>query len=105
MSHRLYSDLAAWWPLFAPVGYYEEQAGYVAARLEEACPAKPRRVLELGSGGGSMAFHLRQHAGRSRVEPDDGMLSGSRRLYRGANHVTGHRRSVPLNGIFDAASI
>jgi len=105
MSHRLYSDLAAWWPLFAPVGYYEEQAGYVAARLDEVCPAKPRRVLELGSGGGSMALHLRQHADLTLVEPEDAMLNVCRRLNPGANHVKGDMRSVRLNRIFDAVII
>jgi SAM-dependent methyltransferase len=104
MTHRLYSDLAAWWPLFAPAGYYEEQARYVAATLEEMCPAKPR-VLELGSGGGSMAFHLRQHADLTLVEPQDAMLDVCRRLNPGADHVKGDMRSVRLNRLFDAVII
>jgi SAM-dependent methyltransferase len=105
MNHRLYSDLAAWWPLFAPAGYYEEQAGYIVARLEEVCPAKPWRVLELGSGGGSMAFHLRQHADLTLVEPQDAMLEVCRRLNPGADHVKGDMRSVRLDRLFDAVII
>jgi SAM-dependent methyltransferase len=105
MNHRLYSDLAAWWPLFAPAGYYEEQAGYVAARLAEVYPAKARRVLELGSGGGSMASHLRQHADLTLVEPEDAMLDVCRRLNPGAKHVRGDMRSVRLNCLFDAVII
>jgi SAM-dependent methyltransferase len=105
MNHRLYSDLAAWWPLFASAGYYEEQAGYVAARLAEAYPAKPRRVLELGSGGGSMAAHLGQHADLTLVEPEDAMLDVCRRLNPGATHVQGDMRSVRLDCLFDAVII
>jgi SAM-dependent methyltransferase len=105
MTHRLYSDFAAWWPLFAPAGYYEEQAGYIAARLEEVCPAKPRRVLELGAGGGSMAFHLRRHADLTLVEPEGAMLDVCRRLNPDAEHVMGDMRSVRLNRLFDAVII
>jgi SAM-dependent methyltransferase len=105
MNHRLYSDLAAWWPLFAPAGYYEEQAGYVMARLDEVCPAKPRHVLELGAGGGSMAFHLRGHADLTLVEPEDAMLDVCRRRNPGAEHVKGDMRSVRLDRLFDAVII
>jgi SAM-dependent methyltransferase len=105
MTHPLYSDLAAWWPLFAPAGYYEEQARYVAATLEEVCPAKRRSVLELGSGGGSMAFYLRHHAELTLVEPEGAMLDVCRRLNPGADHVKGDMRSVRLNRLFDAVII
>ena len=105
MSHRLYSDLAAWWPLFAPAGYYEEQAGYILALLDEVYPAKPRSILELGSGGGSMAFHLRDQADLTLVEPEDAMLNVCRRLNPGAEHVKGDMRSVRLNRLFDAVII
>jgi hypothetical protein len=105
MSHRLYSDLAAWWPLFAPASYYEEQAGYIAARREELCPAKPRRVVELGSGRGSMAFHLRKRADLTLVEPQDAMLDVCRRLNPGADHVKGDMRSTRLNRLSHAVII
>jgi SAM-dependent methyltransferase len=105
MSHRLYTDLAAWWPLFAPPGYYEEQAGYVAAMLDPTFPGKPRRILELGSGGGSMAFHLRDHADLTLVEPSDAMLDVCRRLNPGAEHVKGDMRTVRLDHLFDAVVI
>jgi SAM-dependent methyltransferase len=105
MRHRLYSDIAAWWPLFAPAGYYEEQARRIVAMLDAVRPAKPRHVLELGSGGGSMAFHLREHADLTLVDPEDAMLDVCRRLNPCAEHVKGDMRSVRLDRRFDAVII
>jgi SAM-dependent methyltransferase len=105
MNHRLYSDIAAWWPLFAPAGYYEEQAGYIVALLDEMCAAQPRSILELGSGGGSMAFHLRGQADLTLVEPEDAMLDVSRRLNPGAEHVKDDMRAVRLDRLFDVVVI
>src|SRR4051812_40409242 len=105
MSHRLYSDLAAWWPLFPPAGYYEGEAEYVMATLDAACAAKPPHVLELGSGGGSMAAQLHEYAALTLVEPQDAMLEQSRRRVSTAEHVKGDMRSVRLNRLFDAVII
>src|SRR5216684_2774792 len=57
-KYRLYGDLAAWWPLISPPEDYAEEAGYFAQLLRSA-PLPVRDVLELGSGGGSNAHHLR----------------------------------------------
>ena len=49
--YRLYSDLAAWWPLISPPEEYTEEAAFAARLLGQA--ARPvEEVLELGSGGG-----------------------------------------------------
>ena len=45
---KLYSELAAWWPLMSTPADYEEEAGFYTEILREACD--PRTVLELGSG-------------------------------------------------------
>jgi hypothetical protein len=104
MRHRLYSDIASWWPLFAPAGYYEEQAGYIVAMLDQACPTKPRSILQLGSVGGSMAFHLRKQGNLTLVEPEDAMRV-CRRLNPGAEHLKGDMRSVRLDRLFDVVII
>lgn len=58
-STRLYSDLADWWPLRSAPEDYAEEAGFYRRILEDA--AHPQTVLELGSGGGNNASHLKQH--------------------------------------------
>jgi hypothetical protein len=105
MPSRLYTDLAEWWPLFPPPGYYEQEAASVRAILAAACLGPPRRILELGSGGGSMASHLRAHAELSLVEPADAMLALSRRLNPGVTHHKGDMRSVRLGCSFEAVII
>lgn len=52
---RLYSDLARWWPLFSAPAEYEEEAAFYAKLLCDGGARPPRRLLELGSGGGNNA--------------------------------------------------
>lgn len=57
---RLYSDLASWFHLVtAPYEYWEE-AQYYSARIAEAASGSVSTVLEMGSGGGNNAFHVKQ---------------------------------------------
>ena len=66
MSHalpRLYVDLAPWYHLLTdPSEYVEEAAAYREALLS-ASEARPRTLLELGSGGGNNVFHLKREFG------------------------------------------
>ncbi|HYZ87633.1 MAG TPA: hypothetical protein VE621_24670, partial [Bryobacteraceae bacterium] len=59
-SHlRMYDELASWWPLISPPHHYVEEAEDLLPWLigpHHAAPA--RTLLELGAGGGSLAFHL-----------------------------------------------
>src|SRR4030095_14043625 len=56
---RLYSDLAHWWPVFSPPIHYVEEAADLLPTLLAAPDAPPETMLELGSGGGSLAFHFK----------------------------------------------
>jgi len=105
MAHRLYTDLAAWWPLFQLPGYYEGEALSVMRALDSECAKPPRNILELGSGGGSMAFHLRDYSRLTLVEPATSMLAISRCQNPAAEHVQGDMRSLRLGRIFDAVII
>ncbi len=51
---RLYSDLAEWWPLMSAPEDYEEEAAFYSDTLIRGCTQRPRTMLELGSGGGTM---------------------------------------------------
>ncbi len=57
-SNVFYGDLAPWWPLISAPDEYVEEAAFAAELLAAAEPPT-RTVLELGSGGGSNAFHLK----------------------------------------------
>lgn len=97
---RLYSELASWWPLFSAPGDYEEAAGFYREALLEA--GRPRTVLELGSGGGNNASHLKRHFDLTLVDRSPAMLDVSRRLNPECAHVEGDMRSVRLDRQFDA---
>jgi hypothetical protein len=56
---KLYNDLAAWWPLMSSPDDYEEEAAFYARAMADAGERPPRTVLELGSGGGNNASHLK----------------------------------------------
>jgi hypothetical protein len=58
---RAYTELAEWWPLFSPPSHYVEEAQDLLPTLRAAPDARPATALELGAGGGSLAFHLKQH--------------------------------------------
>ena len=97
---RLYSELAEWWPLLSAPGDYDEEAGYFRELLVEAC--NPRTVLELGSGGGNNASHLKRHFDLTLVDRSPQMLAVSRALNPECEHVAGDMRSIRLGRQFDA---
>jgi SAM-dependent methyltransferase len=102
---RLYDELAAWWPLLSPAHEYEEEAAFYAATLIGACARPPRTVLELGSGGGCNASHLKHHFDLVLVEPARGMREASRALNPECEHVEGDMRHVRLGRQFDAVFV
>ena len=102
---RLYTDLAAWWPLFSPPEPHAEEADWIHARLGEALGRAPSSILELGSGGGNTASHLGRRTTMTLVDPSPAMLAVSRRLNPSATHVEGDMRTVRLDMRFDAVMI
>ena len=99
--HRFYSDLAEWWPLISPPEEYEEEAAFAAAMLRMADPPT-RTVLELGSGGGSNAFHLKREFEMTLVDLSPDMLAVSRQLNPECEHLLGDMRTLRLGRNFDA---
>jgi SAM-dependent methyltransferase len=101
----LYTDLADWWPLLSAPADYAEEAEFFRAALVDACIRPARTVLELGSGGGNNASHLKAHFEMSLVEPAPGMLAVSRALNPECEHVAGDMRTVRLGRTFDAVFV
>lgn len=102
--HRLYGDLAPWWPLISPVAEYADEAAFAASLLRLA-DGPVREVLELGSGGGNNAFHLCSEFDLTLVDLSDAMLDVSRRLNPTCRHVPGDMRTVRLDQTFDAVFV
>ena len=57
---RLYSDHASWFHLLTSPADYAGEAARYRSLIDAACPGA-RTLLELGSGGGNNASHLREH--------------------------------------------
>jgi len=98
---RLYSDLADWYPLLTPVGDYAEEAAFYRRLFETHCRRPPRALLDLGSGGGHNAAHLKAFLTCTLVDLAPAMLAVSRRLNPECEHVQGDMRSIRLGRAFD----
>jgi SAM-dependent methyltransferase len=103
-EHRFYAGLAAWWPLISPPEEYAEEAAFAATVLGSAS-IPVREVLELGSGGGHNALHLRDQFAMTLVDLSEEMLVVSRRLNPGCDHHRGDMRTVRLDRAFDAVFV
>ncbi len=103
MEPKLYSELAEWWPLMSTPADYEEEAGFYTEIFREACD--PRTVLELGSGGGNNASHMKAHFELTLVDRSTGMLAVSRELNPECEHVQGDMCDVRLGRQFDAVFV
>ena len=102
--HRLYGDLASWWPLISPPEEYAEEAAFAASLLRTANPPT-RTVLELGSGGGNNAFHLKREFEMTLVDLSEEMLAVSRQLNPECEHLRGDMRTLRLGRSFDAVFV
>ena len=100
-EHRFYTDLAAWWPLISPPGDYVEEAADLLPALLGAPDAPPRTLLELGCGGGSLAFHLKAHVQLTLTDLSPQMLDVSRAVNPQCEHLAGDMRTLDLGRHFD----
>ena len=99
-----YDELADWWPLFSPPSEYPEEAADLLARLGPAARGTPT-LLELGSGGGSLASHLAPHFRMTLTDLSPGMLAVNRAVNPGAEHVAGDMRTLRLDRAFDVVLV
>ncbi len=98
---RLYSQLAEWYPMLTPVGDYAEAAAFYRRLFEAHCRRPPRALLDLGSGSGHNAAHLKATLACTLVDLAPAMLGLSRQLNPECEHVLGDMRSIRLGRVFD----
>lgn len=103
-THRFYGELAVWWPLISPPEEYEEEAAFAATVLRSAS-IPVSEVLELGSGGGHNAVHLKSDFALTLTDLSEEMLEVSRQLNPECDHHCGDMRTVRLGRSFDAVFV
>src|SRR6185503_3518595 len=99
---RLYSEFASWFHLLTAPSCYVEEAEFARKAIVAASSAPIRTVLELGSGGGNNAFHLKAHFEMTLTDLSLPMLERSRTLNPECEHIQGDMRSLRLGRQFDA---
>jgi len=102
---KLYRELADWYPLLTPVADYAEEAAFYRRLFEEHCRRPPRTLLDLGSGGGHNAAHLKATLSCTLLDLAPAMLDLSRRLNPECEHVEGDMRVVRLGRLFDCVLV
>jgi hypothetical protein len=102
---KMYEELAGWWPLLStPDDDVEEAAFFREAFVRSGAPSSGT-MLELGSGGGNIASHLKMHHRITLVDVSRNMLDVSRGLNPECEHVEGDMRQVRLALEFDAVFV
>ena len=103
-GYRFYGELARWWPLISPVEDYADEAEEFASLLERS--SRPvQSVLELGSGGGHVAFHLKGRVTLTLTDISPDMIALSERLNPECRHMLGDMRGLRLDQRFDAVFV
>lgn len=97
---QFYGALAEWWPVLSPVEDYAEEAAEIRDILLRYRP-RARTLLELGSGGGHVAYYLRSHFACCLTDISAGMLAVSRQLNPECEHIEGDMRTLDLGRAFD----
>jgi len=102
---RIYTVLAPWFHLLTAPEDYAEEAETCRRLLTEACAEPPQTVLELGSGGGNNASHMKAHFQMTLTDLSPEMLDLSRTINPGLEHIAGDMRTVRLGREFDAVFV
>jgi ubiquinone/menaquinone biosynthesis C-methylase UbiE len=102
---KLYSEYASWFHLLSSPKDYAEEAAFARGLIVEAGASPSTTVLELGSGGGNNASHLKAHFKMTLADLSIGMLELSRRLNPECEHIQGDMRTLRLGRTFDAVFI
>jgi hypothetical protein len=97
----LYDELASWFHVLTPPEEYAAEAAYYRAALAGATDPCAS-LLELGSGGGNNASHLKSHLRCTLTDRSPAMLEQSRRLNPECEHLAGDMRALRLGRVFDA---
>jgi len=102
---RLYSELAPWFHLLTHPSDYEDEADHIARVVDAAVDGEARTLLELGSGGGNNASHLKARFTCTLTDISGEMLALSGTLNPECEHVQGDMRTLRLGSTFDVVLV
>ena len=102
---RLYSDLAERWPLLSDPQDYADEAEIYRTAITAYTIGSVNTMLELGSGGGNNASHLKAYFEITLVDLSQAMLQVSQKVNPECRHLEGDMRSVRLGEEFNVVFI
>jgi len=102
---KLYRELASWFHLLTAPHDYEEEAGIYLELMGRSADVPIREVLELGSGGGNNASHMKTRVSVTLVDLSPEMLDVSRSINPELEHLQGDMRDVRLERRFDGVFV
>ena len=105
MKLALYHELVPWYRLLDPTEEHREEAEVFAAAFRRAVTGSCATLLELGSGAGNNAFHMKQHFHCTLADPSEPMLGLSREINPTCEHLVGDMRTLRLDRTFDAVLV
>jgi SAM-dependent methyltransferase len=101
----MYGELAPWFHLLTPPAEYADEAAAVLELLREHVDGPLETLLELGSGGGNMASHMRRDLRLTLTDLSPQMIELSRTINPDTEHLVGDMRTLRLGRTFDAVLI
>jgi SAM-dependent methyltransferase len=101
----IYDELAPWFHLLTPPEHYADDAAQVLELLRANVSGPLETLLELGSGGGNTASHLRRDLRVTLTDLSPPMLEISRTINPDTEHIVGDMRTLRLGRQFDAVLI
>ena len=101
----MYGDLAPWFHLLTAPEEYSDDAAFILAALRELAQGPVATLLELGSGGGNTASHLKRDLRVTLSDLSPQMLALSATLNPECDHLLGDMRTLRLERTFDAVLV
>ena len=102
---RMYGEFAPWFHYITHPDEYAAEADHVVRLAEAVCRGPARTLLELGSGGGNTASHLKQRFACTLTDLSPGMLELSAELNPECEHLAGDMRTLRLGRTFDVVFV
>jgi len=104
-SPRLYYELADWFHLLTAPEDYAQEADFCRQVLIDNSRIPIKTMLELGSGGGNDASHMKAYFQLTLTDLSEKMLNISRRINPECEHIQGDMRDLRLGRQFDAVFV
>ena len=101
----MYREFANWFHLLTSPDDYAIEAEFYGRLLTESAVIPVKTILELGSGGGNNASHLKEHFELTLVDLSDEMLDLSGSINPELEHIQGDIRTLRLGRRFDAVFV